>query len=260
MRASPSARARACFICAANTATCSITSNAVLERRRRRNLLGAGILGRPGFDFDIEIHLGAGAYVCGEESALIESLEGKRGTPRNRPPFPVTHGYLDQPTVVNNVETFAASCLIAHRGGAWYAGIGTSASAGTKILSVSGDCARPGLYEYPFGVSVSEVLDACGAGDVQAVQVSGPSGVCLAAAEFGRRIAFEDIPTAGAFMVFDHSRDMFEVARNFVHFFAHESCGFCTPCRVGTSLLRNLMDKLEKRPRLALRFRRNRKT
>ena len=218
--------------------------NAVLERRRRAKLLGAGILGRSGFDFDIEIHLGAGAYICGEESALIESLEGKRGTPRNRPPFPVTHGYLNQPTVVNNVETFAATCLIAQRGGAWYAGIGTGASTGTKILSVSGDCARPGLYEYPFGVSIGEVLAACGALDVQAVQVSGPSGVCLAAAEFGRRIAFEDVPTAGAFMVFDRSRDMFEVARNFVHFFAHESCGFCTPCRVGTSLLRNLMDKL----------------
>ena len=218
--------------------------NAVLERRRQAGLLGIGILGREGFDFDIEIHLGAGAYICGEESALIESLEGKRGTPRNRPPFPVTHGYLDQPTVVNNVETFAASCLVALRGGAWYAGIGTSASAGTKILSVSGDCARPGLYEYPYGVSVSEVLAACGAVDVQAVQVSGPSGVCLAAGEFGRRIAFEDIPTAGAFMVFDRRRDMFAVARNFVHFFAHESCGFCTPCRVGTSLLRNLMDKL----------------
>jgi [NiFe] hydrogenase diaphorase moiety large subunit len=218
--------------------------HAVLERRRGAKLLGAGILGRSGFDFDIDIHLGAGAYICGEESALIESLEGKRGTPRNRPPFPVTHGYLDQPTVVNNVETFAASCLVAQRGGAWYAGIGTGASAGTKILSVSGDCARPGLYEYPFGVSVREVLEACGASDTQAVQVSGPSGICVAAAEFDRRIAFEDIPTAGAFMVFDHSRDMFEVARNFVHFFAHESCGFCTPCRVGTSLLRNLMDKL----------------
>ena len=216
----------------------------VLERRRQRNLLGAAILGRPGFDFDIEIHLGAGAYVCGEESALIESLEGKRGTPRNRPPYPVTHGYLDQPTVVNNVETFAAACLVAQHGGAWYAGIGTTTSAGTKILSVSGDCPRPGLYEFPFGVSVIEVLDACGATDTQAVQVSGPSGICLGAAEFGRRIGFEDVPTAGAFMVFDHSRDMFEVARNFVHFFAHESCGFCTPCRVGTSLLRNMMDKL----------------
>ena len=218
--------------------------DAVLQRRRRANLLGPGILGRPDFDFDIEIHVGAGAYICGEESALIESLEGKRGTPRNRPPFPVTRGYLDQPTVVNNVETFAASCLVALRGGAWYAAIGTGASAGSKILSVSGDCARPGLYEYPFGVRVSEVLHDCGAGDVQAVQVSGASGICLAASEFERRIAFEDVPTAGAFMVFDHSRDMFEVARNFVHFFAHESCGFCTPCRVGTSLLRNLMDKL----------------
>jgi len=217
----------------------------VLESRRRGKLLGACILGRTGFDFDIEIHLGAGAYICGEESALIESLEGKRGTPRNRPPFPVTHGYLDQPTVLNNVETFAASCLIAHGGGAWYAGIGTVKSAGSKILSVSGDCARPGIYEYPFGVSVNEVLQDCGAQDVQAVQVSGPSGVCLGAADFCRRIAFEDIPTAGAFMVFNHSRDMFEVARSFVHFFAHESCGFCTPCRVGTSILRNLMDKLK---------------
>lgn len=216
----------------------------VLENRRRANLLGSNILGQAGFDFDIEIHLGAGAYICGEESALIESLEGKRGTPRNRPPFPVTHGYLNQPTVVNNVETFAASTLIAEHGGAWYAALGTAKSAGTKLLSVSGDCARPGIYEYPFGVTVAQVLEDCGAVHSQAVQISGPSGVCVGAAEFERRIAFEDIPTAGAFMVFNHSRDMFEVARNFVQFFAHESCGFCTPCRVGTSLLRNLMDKL----------------
>ncbi len=218
--------------------------NAVLQRRREAGLLGANILGIPGADFDIEIHLGAGAYVCGEESALIESLEGKRGTPRNRPPFPVTNGYLDQPTVVNNVETYAAAALIALNGGDWYAGIGTKQSAGTKILSVSGDCARPGIYEYPFGVTVRQVLADCGAEDVQAVQISGPSGICVSAAEFDRRIGFEDLPTAGAFMVFNHSRDMFEVARNFVHFFQHESCGFCTPCRVGTSLLKNLMDKL----------------
>ncbi|MGE5469230.1 MAG: NAD(P)H-dependent oxidoreductase subunit E [Bacteroidota bacterium] len=217
---------------------------AVLERRRRDNLLGNDILGIAGADFDIDIHLGAGAYVCGEESALIESLEGKRGTPRNRPPFPVTNGYLDQPTVVNNVETFAAAALIALNGGDWYAAIGTKQSAGTKILSVSGDCERPGLYEYPFGVSIRQVLEDCGAKDTQAVQVSGPSGVCVGADEFDRVIGFEDIPTAGAFMVFDQSRDMFEVARNFVHFFQHESCGFCTPCRVGTSLLKNLMDKL----------------
>ena len=218
--------------------------NAVLAKRRAANLLGRDILGMPGADFDIEIHLGAGAYVCGEESALIESLEGKRGTPRNRPPFPVTNGYLDQPTIVNNVETFAAAALIALNGGDWYAAIGTKHSAGTKILSVSGDCERPGIYEYPFGVSVRQVLADCGAGNTQAVQVSGPSGICIAPAEFDRIIGFEDIPTAGAFTIFDDSRDMFEVARNYVHFFQHESCGFCTPCRVGTSLLMNLMDKL----------------
>ena len=218
--------------------------NAVLIRRRRENLLGENILGIPGADFDIEIHVGAGAYVCGEESALIESLEGKRGTPRNRPPFPVTNGYQDQPTIVNNVETFAAAAIIALKGGDWYAGIGTKHSAGTKLLSVSGDCERPGIYEYPFGVSIRQVLADCGAQDTQAVQVSGPSGICVAEAEFDRIIGFEDIPTAGAFTIFNKSRDMFEVARNYVHFFQHESCGFCTPCRVGTSLLKNLMDKL----------------
>lgn len=218
--------------------------NKILVRRRQQNLLGSNIQGKKGFDFDIEIHIGAGAYICGEESALIESLEGKRGTPRNRPPFPVTNGYLNQPTVVNNVETFAATCHIAQKGGAWYAGIGTLKSAGTKVMSISGDCSRPGIYEYPFGVSVRQILEDCGAIDAQAVQASGPSGVTLSDKEFDRIIAFEDIPTAGAFMVFNATRDMFEVARNFVHFFAHESCGFCTPCRVGTSLLRNLMDKL----------------
>jgi [NiFe] hydrogenase diaphorase moiety large subunit len=218
----------------------------VLARRRSDGLLGNDICGQPGFEFDIDIHLGAGAYICGEESALIESLEGRRGIPRNRPPYPVTHGYLQQPTTVNNVETFCAAALIALRGGEWYAGIGTGKSTGTKVLSVSGDCVRPGIYEYPFGVTVRQVLEDCGAQRTQAVQISGPSGTCIDATEFERRIAFEDLPTAGAFMVFDESRDIFEVASNFVHFFAHESCGFCTPCRVGTTLLRNVIDKLHK--------------
>jgi len=218
----------------------------VLARRRSDGLLGNDICGQPGFEFDIDIHLGAGAYICGEESALIESLEGRRGIPRNRPPYPVTHGYLQQPTTVNNVETFCAAALIALHGGEWYAGIGTGKSTGTKILSVSGDCARPGIYEYPFGVTVRQVLEDCGAERTQAVQISGPSGTCIDATEFERRIAFEDLPTAGAFMVFDESRDIFEVASNFVHFFAHESCGFCTPCRVGTTLLRNVIDKLHR--------------
>jgi [NiFe] hydrogenase diaphorase moiety large subunit len=215
-----------------------------LQQRRDAGLLGARIMGEPGFDFDIEIELGVGAYICGEESALIESAEGKAGRPRNRPPYPDTHGYLGQPTVVNNVETFACAAQVALRGGARFAAIGTAASTGTKLLSVSGDCTRPGVYEYPFGVTVRQVLEECGAKDAQAVQVGGPSGTCVSWREFGRRIAFEDIPSAGAFMVFGRDRDMFDVARNFAHFFAHESCGFCTPCRVGTALLRNHMDKI----------------
>ena len=215
-----------------------------LQRRRSSNLLGQDILGYRGFDFDIEIHLGAGAYICGEESALIESLEGKRGVPRNRPPFPVTHGYLQQPTAINNVETFCQAVLALHMGAEKYRAIGTEESTGSKLISVSGDCPRPGIYEYPLGVTVREILQDCGAVNTRAVQISGPSGICISEKEFDRKLGFEDLPTAGAFMVFDDSRDMFEVARNFVHFFAHESCGFCTPCRVGTSMLKETMDKI----------------
>jgi [NiFe] hydrogenase diaphorase moiety large subunit len=220
--------------------------HATLVRRRELGLLGTSIQGQAGFDFDIEIHVGAGAYVCGEESALIESLEGKRGTPRIRPPFPVERGYLNQPTTVNNVETFCAATHIAVHSAAWWVGIGTAQSTGTKIHSVSGDCERPGLYEYPFGTRIGRILEDCGALDTQAVQVGGPSGVCLSALEFGRRIGFEDVHTAGAFMVFDRRRDMFEVVHNFAQFFAHESCGFCTPCRVGTELVVRRMDKLKR--------------
>lgn len=216
----------------------------VLARRRAAGLLGRNILGETGFDFDIEIHLGAGAYICGEESALIESLEGKRGRPRNRPPFPVTHGYLDQPTVVNNVETLACAARIAAQGGEWFAAMGTAQSTGSKILSIAGDCARPGIYEYPFGVTLHEILDDCGAEDPYAAQVSGPSGILVSSKEFGRCISFEDLPTAGAFTVFKRGRDMLQAVQNFAHFFAHESCGFCTPCRVGTQLQKKIVDKI----------------
>jgi [NiFe] hydrogenase diaphorase moiety large subunit len=217
---------------------------AVLAKRRELGLLGSNILGRSGYNFDIEIVVGAGAYICGEESALIESLEGKRGIPRNRPPFPVTHGYLGQPTVVNNVETFAAAAHIALRGSAWFRAAGTEKSAGSKILSVSGDCASPGIYEYPFGVSIRQVLDDCGAKDVQAVQIGGPSGTLIGSTEFHRKLAFEDLSTGGSFMVFGEGRDLLDIILNFAHFFAHESCGFCTPCRVGTTLLRKGLDKI----------------
>ncbi|HLP99073.1 MAG TPA: NAD(P)H-dependent oxidoreductase subunit E [Sideroxyarcus sp.] len=217
---------------------------AVLARRCEFFLLGENILGQPGFNFDIEIVVGAGAYICGEESALIESLEGKRGVPRVRPPFPVTQGYLGQPTVVNNVETFMAAANIVLHGGAWFAAAGTEKSAGSKVLSVSGDCARPGIYEYPFGVSVRQVLEDCGAQDTQAVQVGGPSGTLIGAAEFDRKLGFEDLSTGGSFMVYGAGRDMLSVIGNFAHFFAHESCGFCTPCRVGTTLLKEGVDKI----------------
>ena len=216
----------------------------ILEERRQQGLLGQAILGQAGFDFDIRIHLGAGAYICGEESALIESLEGKRGNPRNRPPYPVTHGYLGQPTVVNNVETFAAAARITLNGGAWFAAKGTGKSTGTKILSISGDCARPGIYEYAFGTTITRILQDCGAEETLGVQIGGPSGTFISAQEFDRQLAFEDLATGGSFIAFNRSRDVLEITRNFTQFFAHESCGFCTPCRVGTSLLRNMLDKI----------------
>jgi [NiFe] hydrogenase diaphorase moiety large subunit len=213
-----------------------------LEQRRRAGLLGRGVRGA--LDFDIELRIGAGAYVCGEESALLESLEGKRGIPRNRPPYPVTHGYGGQPTVVNNVETLAAAALVAKHGAGWLRDVGTRASAGTKVLSVSGDVARSGIYEFPFGVTVRSVLEEAGAVDTRAVQVGGPSGTFLSEGEFERRLAFEDVPCAGAFMVFDGTRDLLRVIENFARFFAHESCGFCTPCRVGTTLNAQVMGRI----------------
>lgn len=216
----------------------------VLSRRRELGLLGGNILGQPGFGFDIDIVVGAGAYICGEESALIESLEGKRGIPRMRPPFPVTHGYLGQPTVVNNVETFIAAAHIVLRGSAWFRAVGTEKSAGSKILSISGDCAVPGSYEYPFGVTIRQVLHDCGAKDVQAVQVGGPAGTLINSAEFDRKLGFDDLSTGGSLMIFNQTRDLLAVIVNFAHFFAHESCGFCTPCRVGTTLLKNGLDKI----------------
>ncbi len=216
----------------------------VLARRRADRLLGDAILDTVGFNFDIELHLGAGAYICGEESALIESLEGKRGITRKRAPYPVIRGYKDSPTVVNNVETFLGAARVVQWGGAWFRGEGTDKSAGSKIVSVSGDCARPGIYEYPFGTPLHRVLTDCGAECTQAIQISGAAGTTLAPADYDRTIAFEDVSTAGSLMIFDHSRDMLDMVRNFAAFFAHESCGFCTPCRVGTGLLHNLVEKI----------------
>ncbi len=161
-----------------------------------------------------------------------------------RPPYPVTNGYKNQPTVVNNVETFVAAARIAAFGSDWFRSAGTDQSCGTKLLSISGDCARPGIYEYPYGVSIRQILDDCGAEDTQAVQVSGAAGVTIPSQEFYRKIAFEDVPTGGSFMIFNQQRDLLEMVQNFNQFFCHESCGFCTPCRIGGTLMKDLLNKV----------------
>jgi [NiFe] hydrogenase diaphorase moiety large subunit len=216
----------------------------VLNARRKSGLLGSNICGRAGFDFDIRIQLGAGSYVCGEESALLDSLEGKRGAPRDRPPFPTDHGYLQQPTAVDNVESHACAARILEHGAAWFNGYGTKESTGTKLLSFSGDCARPGVYEVEYGVTINELLDLVGAPDAAYVQVSGPSGEAVSAKDFGRRMAFEDLGSGGSMMVFGPERDVLDVAHQFMDFFVEESCGWCTPCRVGTTLLKKQLEKI----------------
>jgi len=217
---------------------------AVLERMRRENLLGNNIAGSADFSFDISIASGAGAYICGEESALLESAEGRRGEPRNRPPFPVQTGYRGRPTTVNNAETLCTAAKIILHGAPWFLSIGTARSSGTKLFSVSGDCERPGVYELEFGLTVQELLDIAGARDAYAVQVGGPSGTCISRQDFRRRIAFEDLPTGGSVMIFGPWRDIFEIVDNFLDFFIEESCGWCTPCRVGNTLLKGILEKI----------------
>jgi len=219
-----------------------------LAERRSKQLLGDNILGETGFHFDIKIFLGGGSYVCGAETALIESLHGNRGVPRRRLPYPVHQGYNKKPTVVNNVETFCAAVKALQMGGENFAKIGTEKSHGTKLLSISGDCKKPGIYEFPYGVSVREVLESCGAdiSTVQMVQNSGPAGASLSPNDFDRHFAFEDVNSTGSIMIFNRDRELLEVVQNFADFFVHESCGFCTPCRVGTSLIQNLVHKVRK--------------
>ena len=216
----------------------------VLARRREKGLLGKSVAGKSGFDFDIEIRMGSGAYVCGEETALIESLEGYRGEPRNRPPFPADTGFNGQPSIVNNVETLGWVTCICAKGADWFKSIGTPRSTGPKLLSVSGDCARPGVYEFPFGTTIAALLDAAGGTDARAVQIGGASGTCVPATEFQRAIAFEDLATGGSFIVFRRDRDMLDVARNFLEFFTEESCGQCTPCREGIPKLLDGVERL----------------
>jgi [NiFe] hydrogenase diaphorase moiety large subunit len=216
----------------------------VLDRMRGQGWLGHGAAGIPGFDFDIRIQMGAGAYICGEETALISSLEGTRGDPKNRPPFPAQKGYLGQPTVVNNVETLACAARIMAEGVGWFSALGSKASPGTKLISVSGDCFRPGVYEVEFGVRLGQILDQVGAKEPVAVQVGGAAGQMVGRDEFDRCICYDDLATGGSIIVFSEDRDVVEIARTFTEFFVEESCGYCTPCRVGTVLLLERMDRI----------------
>jgi len=216
----------------------------VLAKRRQAGLLGKNIAGKKGFNFDIRLQLGSGAYICGEETALISSCEGLRGDPKNRPPFPAQKGFRGQPTVVNNVETLCCAARIMERGAAWFTHFGTHGSTGTKLLSISGDCGRPGVYEVQFGIKLSEVLEMAHADDAAAVQVGGPSGRLVGPSDFERTICFDDLATGGSVMVFNSSRDVLGIVAAFMDFFIEESCGYCTPCRVGNVLLKERLDKI----------------
>jgi NADH-quinone oxidoreductase subunit F len=223
----------------------------ILERAiaeaERAGLLGNDIAGS-GFTFRIHVRRGAGAYICGEEGSMLNSLEGKHPFPRERPPYPVTHGFENLPTVVNNVETLASVPAIVRRGADWYRDLGLGEHAGTKLISLSGDIRRPGNYEVPIGLPLRTLLDdwAGGVPDgrvVQAVTMAGISGGFLAGDDLRCTLDEPDIRSrgsmlgAGGIMVFDDSRDMVAVAHSCMEFFADESCGKCFPCRIGTQRL-----------------------
>ncbi len=203
-----------------------------IEQMKEKNLLGNNILGK-NFSFDITIRMGAGAYVCGEEFALIESMNGQRGEPRNKPPFPAQKGYLEKPTTVNNVETFSYIPLIIANGAQWFSQMGVDGSAGTKLFSVSGDVERPGVYEFELGITVNELLEEVGGLGAKAVQVGGYSGENVAPNRFDEAIAFDALPPGGSIIVYGPHRDMLRVLENYMEFFTEESCGQCTPCREG---------------------------
>lgn len=217
-----------------------------LQKMRDENLLGKSLLGIRNFDFDIEIFVGSSAYICGEETALIESLEGNRGEARNRPPYPVNTGFKKKPTSVNNVETLCCIPHIVLNGGNWFKKFGTKESAGTKIFSVSGDCEKPDVYELPWGITLKELLEISGAQNTKAVQVGGASGQCVPKSQFNRKLAYEDLPTGGSIIVFNESRNMLKVLKNFMEFFVEESCGQCTPCRIGNRKLLEGINMIEK--------------
>lgn len=196
------------------------------------------------FNFPIKVFLGAGAYICGEETALFESLEGKRGEPRNKPPYPTSCGYKDKPTVINNVETLAHTYTIFKYGAKKFYDLGVQYSRGSKLFSVSGDTPKPGIYELELGMSLKDFVEEFGDGDTKAVQVGGASGFLVPRKKFGEtaigyqgKLVGISLPTGGSMMLFNSSRSMYNVLDNYLEFFREESCGQCTPCRVGCQQL-----------------------
>lgn len=226
-----------------------------IRQARRLGVLGNGICGTT-FDFQIDIRLGAGAFVCGEETALIASVEGKRGQPRSRPPYPAELGLWGEPTLINNVETFSNVAPIIRNGGDWYAKIGTETSKGTKVFALAGSITNTGLIEVPMGMSMREIIEEIGGGvpdngRCKAVQTGGPSGGCIPADYLDTPVDYESLSKLGSIMgsggmiVMDESSSMVDVAKYFMEFCMTESCGKCIPCRVGTVHMHNLLEKIE---------------
>jgi len=225
-----------------------------IEQAREYGFLGENIFGS-GFDFDIELRLGSGAFVCGEETALLASIEGKRGEPRPRPPYPATKGLFDKPTILNNVETFANVPRIILNGAEWFSEIGSPTSKGTKVFSLVGKIANTGLVEIPMGTTLREVVDEIGGGapngkKFKAAQTGGPSGGCIPVSMVDTPIDYENLTAIGAMMgsggliVMDEDTCMVDIARYFLDFTVDESCGKCSPCRIGTKRLLEMLDKI----------------
>jgi [NiFe] hydrogenase diaphorase moiety large subunit len=200
-----------------------------------------------GYDFSIEYHMGSGAYICGEESALFESIEGKRGEPRNKPPYPTSSGVFEKPTSINNVETLVTAMMIIKHGAKNFIQYGTKDSRGSKVFSISGDTPTPGIFELELGMTVQQFVNEFGDGDTKAVQVGGASGFCVPRKKFAETIiGFEGMPTGGSMKLFNSSRSMYNVLHNYLEFFTEESCGQCTPCRVGCQQLLKGVEKVKK--------------
>jgi len=200
-----------------------------------------------GYDFKISYRLGSGAYICGEESALFESIQGERGEPRNKPPYPTTSGVFYKPTSINNVETLVTVMMIIMHGSESYKQLGTKDSRGSKVFSISGDTPMPGIFELELGMTVQEFVNEFGDGDTKAVQVGGASGFCVPRKKFADTIiGFEGVPTGGSMKLFNSSRSMYNVLHNYLDFFAEESCGQCTPCRVGCQQLLKGVEMVKK--------------